>query len=80
VLKSHWLYGKCQCQIDHVMVTLVTEMVGYYKHKHGHQIVGLDGKDLVVEHRQELLECVVEIPSKSIQKLDDTQFHVVSKS
>jgi hypothetical protein len=49
VLKLHWLYGKCQCQIDYVIVTLVKGMVQYYKDRHGCQIVGLNGKDLTVE-------------------------------
>jgi hypothetical protein len=80
VLKLHWLYRKRQCQIDHVIVTLVTGMVGYYKNKHSRQIISLDRKDLMVERQQELLECAAEIPSKSIQKLDDTQFHITSKS
>jgi hypothetical protein len=80
VLKSHWLYGKRQHQIDHVIVMLVMGMVGYYENKHSYQIVGLDGKDLMAERRQELLERAADIPSESIQKLDDTQFHVASKS
>ena len=80
MLKSHWLDGKCQHQIDHVIVTLVKGMVPYYEHRHSHQIVSLNGKDLMAEHQQELLECTVEIPSESIQKVDDTQFHVMSKS
>jgi hypothetical protein len=33
-----------------------------------------------VECQQELLECVAETPSESIQKIDDIQFHVTSKS
>ena len=49
MLKSHWLYGKHQRRIDHIIVTLVTGMVGYYKNKHSRQIVGLDGKDLAAE-------------------------------
>ena len=51
MLKSHWLYRKRQCQIDHVIVMLVMGMVGYYKNKHSRQIVGLDGKDLMAERR-----------------------------
>ena len=62
------------------MVTLVTGMVGYYENKHSHQIVGLEGKDLAVEHQQELLEHTVEISSDSIQKLYHMQFHIASKS
>jgi len=80
VLKSHWLDGKRQRWIDHVIVTLVKGMVPLYENKHNCQSVGLDGKDLVAECRQELLKRTVEIPSKSIQNLDDTQFHVTSKS
>ena len=59
---------------------LVMEMVAYYENKYSRQIVSLDGKDLMAERRQELLERAAEIPSKSIQKFDDTQFHVASKS
>jgi len=69
VLKLHWLDRNRQCQIDHVIVTLMKGMVPYYEHRHSHQIVGLNRKDLMVE-----------IPSESIQKVDDTQFHVTSKS
>jgi hypothetical protein len=80
VLKSHWLDRKRQRRIDHVIVTLVKGMVPYYEHRHSRQIVGLNGKDLAAERRQELLERAAEIPSESIQKVDDTQFHVTSKS
>jgi hypothetical protein len=80
MLKLHWLDRKRQRQINHVIVTLVKGMVPYYEHRHSCQIVGLNGKDLAVEHRQKLLKCVAEIPSESIKKVDDTQFHVASKS
>ena len=49
MLKSHWLYGKHQHRIDHVIVMLMKGMVEYYEDRHGHQIVGLDGKDLTAE-------------------------------
>ena len=80
MLKLHWLDGKCQCRIDHIIVTLVKGMVPYYENRHSRQNVGLNGKDLAMEHQKELLEHMVEIPIKSIQKFDDTQFHVTSKS
>ncbi len=80
MLKTHWLDGKHQCQIDHVIVMLVRGMVQYYEDRHKHQIVGLNGKDLTMEHQEEILERVADIPSDSIQKLDHTQFHVTSKS
>jgi hypothetical protein len=80
VLKTHWLDGKRQRRIDHVIVTLVKGMVPMYEKRHERQSAGLDGKDLAGERRQELLERAAEIPSDSIQKFDDTQFHVASKS
>ena len=66
MLKSHWLYGKRQRRIDHVIVTLVNGMVSYYEDRHKRQIVGLNGKDLVTECREEILERSAEIPSDSI--------------
>jgi hypothetical protein len=80
VLKSHWLNGKCQRQIDHVIVTLVNGMVSYYENRHKHQIVGLNGKDLATERREEILERSADIPSDSIQRLDHMQYCVASKS
>src|SRR5713101_3708018 len=55
-------------------------MVPHYENRHSHQIVGLDGKDLLTECRKEILECMADIPSDSIQKLNHMQFHVMSKS
>ena len=80
MLKSHWLDGKCQHRIDHVIVTLVNGMVSYYKNRHKHQIVSLNGKDLVMECQEEILECSADIPSDSIQRLDHTQYRIASKS
>ena len=51
-----------------------------YEKRHDRQSVGLDGKDLAGERQQELLERAAEIPSDSIQKFDETQFHVALKS
>jgi hypothetical protein len=80
VLKSHWLDGKRQCRIDHVLVKLVTGMVTYYKNRHNRQIVGLNRKDLAAERREEILESAADIPSDSIQRFDHTHFHVASRS
>src|SRR6266851_5317932 len=76
----HWLDGKRQHWIDHIIVMLVTGMVPYYENRHSRQIVGLDGKDLTMERRKEILKHAADIPSNSIQKLDHAQFHVTSKS
>src|SRR5216683_4061480 len=55
-------------------------MVPYYENRHSHQIVGLNGKDLVMEHQEEILECAPDIRSNSIQRFNHTHFHVASKS
>jgi hypothetical protein len=59
---------------------LMNGMVSYYKNRHKCQIVGLNRKDLAMEHREEILECLADIPSDSIQRLNYTQFHIASKS
>jgi hypothetical protein len=59
---------------------LVMGMVPYYENSHDRQIVGLNGKDLVAERQEEILERVADIPSDSIQRFDHTHFHVASKS
>ena len=66
MLKLHWLYGKRQHWIDHIIVTLVMGMVTYYENRHNRQIVGLNGKDLAAECREEILERTADIPSDSI--------------
>ena len=80
MLKSHWLDRKHQHRIDHVIVMLVTGMVPYYKNRHDCQIVGLNGKDLMAEHQEEILEHAADIPSDSIQRFDHTHFYVTSRS
>ncbi len=80
MLKTHWLDGKRQRRIDHVIVTLVKGMVPYYENRHNRQIVGLNGKDLTTERQEEILERAPDIPSDSIQRFDHTHFHVASKS
>ena len=42
----HWLDGKRQRQIDHIIVTLVKGMEPMYEKRHDRQSVSLDGKDL----------------------------------
>jgi hypothetical protein len=55
VLKTHWLDGKRNQQIDHILFTLVMEMVPHYKARHKHQEVGIEGLDLTEQRCQEIL-------------------------
>jgi hypothetical protein len=46
ILKSHWLDGKWNCHIDHLLYTLVVQMNQYYLNWHKRQIIGFKGLDL----------------------------------
>jgi hypothetical protein len=79
-LKSHWLDGKCNWCIDHLVHTLVNSMEPDYQAWHRRQIVGLEGPNLIGQQCQEILASAKEISHDSIQSFDHTQFHVVSQS
>ena len=80
MLKSTWLKGKRNRRIDHIIYTLVMEMVLDYKDRHKRQKVHLEGPNLVDQHWQRILVCVKMIVRDSIQQFDDKQFHVASIS
>ncbi|KAH9962585.1 hypothetical protein BC827DRAFT_1087020, partial [Russula dissimulans] len=46
VLKSHWLDGKRNQRIDHLIHMLVEGMIPYYETRHLREVVGLEGPDL----------------------------------
>jgi MULE transposase domain len=79
-LKSDWLDGMRNRRIDHVMHTLVQQMVPDYQERHALQNVGLAGPDLAGRRRQEILKTARGISADSIQQFDLTQFHVASQS
>jgi hypothetical protein len=80
VLKTHFLEGKRNRRIDHVIWTLVNEMVPHFEARHERQTIGVEGDDLVERRRQEILERAEAIALDSIQPFDDIQFHVASVS
>jgi hypothetical protein len=80
VLKTHWLDGKRNRRIDHIIATLVDGMVPYYEARHERQSVGVEGADLVERRRREILASAESISRDSIQQFDDSQFHVASAS
>ena len=80
MLKSHWLDGKRNRQIDHIISTLVNEMVPHYKARHERQSVGVEGPNLVERRRREIIESAESISRDSIQQFDDSQFHIASAS
>jgi hypothetical protein len=80
VLKTHFLEGKHNRRIDHVIWTLVNEMVPHFEARHERQMIGVEGDDLVEWRWQEILECAEAITLDSIQPFDNIQFHVASIS
>jgi hypothetical protein len=80
VLKTHWLDEKQNRWIDHILFTLVMEMVPHYKARHEHQEVGVEGLDLTEWWHQEILISARAISHNSIQQFDNAQFHIASRS
>jgi hypothetical protein len=66
MLKTHWLDGKQNQWINHILFTLVMEMVQYYKARHEHQEVGIKGLDLTEWRCQEVLISARAISCNSI--------------
>jgi hypothetical protein len=80
VLKTHWLDEKWNRRIDHILFTLVMEMVPHYKARHERQEVGIEGLDLTEWRRQEILISARAISCDSIQQFDNAQFHIAFRS
>ena len=79
-MKSHFLDGKRNRRIDHVINVLVENMVPYYQNRHARQIVGLEGPDLAGQRHRQLMTGARGTARDSIQQFDSTQFHVASES
>jgi hypothetical protein len=80
VLKSHWLDGKQNCCIDHLLYILVVQMNQYYLNQHERQIIRFKGLDLAGDQRQEILMSTRNISWDSVLQFNHTQFHVASQS
>ncbi|KAH8989494.1 hypothetical protein EDB92DRAFT_1760107, partial [Lactarius akahatsu] len=52
LLKSHWLDGTCNRQIDHLIFTLTQWMLPqYYEHQDRRQQIGFKGNNLAKAHK-----------------------------
>ena len=80
VLKTHWLDGKWNCQIDHIIHMLVKYIVPHYQSYYARQNVRLEGPDLAGQWWQELLAGARDIFIDLILQFDLTQFHITSQS
>jgi hypothetical protein len=66
--------------MDHLIHTLVTQIVPYYQNRHERQIIGLEGPDLAGQRERQLLSNARNTLPDSIQQFDDITFHVASQS
>lgn len=80
MLKSKWLEGKYNRRFDYLVFTLTRSADPYYRFRHDKQQAGLEGLNLEASRRREIEEIAKTITRDSIEKFDDTQFHVASQT
>ncbi|KAJ7110913.1 hypothetical protein C8R44DRAFT_633670 [Mycena epipterygia] len=56
VLKGKFLLGKRNRRLDHLLSTLLTEVLPYYALKQRRQDFGFEGVDIEVKKRQDVIE------------------------
>jgi hypothetical protein len=56
VLKGKFLHGKRNRRLDHLINTLVNEVLPYYALKQRRQELGFEGVDIEVKKRQDILK------------------------
>ena len=78
VLKSRWLEGKQNHQVDHLIHTLVTMMLPSYTIHHIHQELGFEGLNLANKQCKELLMQTPEMNTTCVHDLGDNKFTVQS--
>lgn len=71
VLKSMWLDCKWNHHADHLIYTLIVEMLPYYETCHNSQELGFDGSNLAQKCCKEILVRTAEIPADSIHMQGD---------
>jgi len=80
-LKTYWLDGKRNRQIDHLIYILTQEMLpDHYESRQRAQEKGFDGKDLEERHRCTVMTNSWSISGNSIIPIDSDRFHVASQT
>jgi SWIM zinc finger len=80
MLKSIWLEGKRNQRVDHLIHTLVVEFLLDLKMRHKRQELGMHGRDLAKQRRQQILRHAPETPLTQIRKIDNLHFEVQSSN
>ena len=80
MLKSHWLDRKRNRRADHLVSTLVVDMLPAYERHCHHQEREFDGADLAEKRRKAICARTPEMSAESIQSLGRECFYVRSAS
>jgi hypothetical protein len=80
VLKSIWLEGKRNWRVDHLIHMLVVEFLPDLEMCHKWQELGMHGRDLAEQRRQQILRHAPETPLTQIRKINDLHFEVQSSN
>ncbi len=73
-----WLEGKRNRRTDHLIHTLVVDMLPYYETRHHSQELGFSGSNLAQKRRKELLARTPEMNADSISAVEDDRYYVQS--
>ncbi len=75
-----WLEGKRNRRADHLVHTLVIDMLPHYQARHDSQEVGFSGSNLAQKRRKEILARTPEINADSICGLGNDRYSVKSET
>ncbi|KAJ7618345.1 hypothetical protein DFH06DRAFT_1342620 [Mycena polygramma] len=80
VLKGKFFNGKRNRRLDHLLHTLLKEVLAYYALKQRRQEVGFEGPDIEVKKRKDIIERSKTYTKADVQQVSDTKYSVRSKS
>lgn len=66
--------------MDHLIHTLVKEVLPTYEDRHKRQMLGMQGPDLAEKRRKQILARVPETPLDRIKEIDESHFEIQSTS
>ncbi|KAJ7818247.1 hypothetical protein B0H13DRAFT_1922384 [Mycena leptocephala] len=80
VLNGKFFHGKRNRRLDHLLSTLLTEVLPYYALKQRRQELGFEGPDIEVKKRQDITKRSKVYRKENIQQITHNKFIVPSKS
>ncbi|KAJ7470044.1 hypothetical protein B0H11DRAFT_1731128 [Mycena galericulata] len=80
VLKGKFLHGKRNRRLDHLLSTLLDEVLPYYALKQRRQQLGFEGPDIEVKKRQDIIKRSKVYVKEDIVQVTDEKYLVPSKS